>query len=85
MGNPSIATCKEPIDHPIEMTSEMETDILRSGRIVVDARKGWIEKGKGLTEAMRPVVEAAATARLDCRRAFLNIVMGVQRKLELIL
>lgn len=30
---------------------------------------GWI----GLTEATRPVAE---TARLDCRRAFLNIVKG---------
>ena len=25
---------------------------------------------------MRPVAEAAATARPDCRRAFLNMVMG---------
>jgi hypothetical protein len=30
----------------------------------------------GLTEAMRPVAETAATERLDDRRAFLNIVKG---------
>lgn len=35
--------------------------------------------GIGLTEAILPVAEAAATVRLDCRKAFLNIVMGVQR------
>lgn len=35
--------------------------------------------GIGLTEAMRPVAWTAATERLDCRRAFLNIVKGVQR------
>ena len=34
-----------------------------------------IEEEKELTEAIRPVAEAAATARLDCRRAFLNIVI----------
>ena len=27
-----------------------------------------------LTEAMRPVEEAAVTARLDCRKAFLNMM-----------
>jgi hypothetical protein len=32
-----------------------------------------------LTEAILPVAVAAATVRLDCRKAFLNIVMGVQR------
>ena len=39
---------------------------------------GWDMEGieeKELTEAIRPVAEAAATARLDCRRAFLNIVI----------
>lgn len=36
-------------------------------------------KSERLTVAMRPVAEAAATARPDCRRAFLNMVMGVQR------
>lgn len=30
--------------------------------------------GIELTEATRPVAETAATERLDCRRAFLNIV-----------
>lgn len=41
---------------------------------------GWdgTKTGEGfqeLTEAIRPVEEAAATARLDCRRAFLNIMI----------
>jgi len=36
--------------------------------------------GIELTEATLPVAEAAATARLDCRRAFLNIVKRVQRR-----
>lgn len=30
----------------------------------------------GLTEAILPVAEAAVTARLDCRRAFLNMMEG---------
>lgn len=36
---------------------------------------GWLERTQ-LTEATRPVAETAATERLDCRRAFLNIVKG---------
>jgi hypothetical protein len=39
------------------------------------SRLGW----DGLTEAMRPVAETAATERLDDRKAFLNIVNVVQR------
>lgn len=35
-------------------------------------QRGW----DGLTEATRPVAETAATERLDCRRAFLNIMEG---------
>ena len=41
-------------------------------------RMGWHRDGREglqeLTEAIRPVEEAAATARLDCRKAFLNIM-----------
>lgn len=37
------------------------------------------QDGDGLTEATRPVAWTAATERLDCRRAFLNIVKEVQR------
>lgn len=51
---------------------------IRDGRgRVVDGRgwPGWDE----LTEATRPVAWTAATERLDCRRAFLNIVKEVQR------
>lgn len=40
------------------------------------------EDWDGLTEEILPVAEAAATARLDCRRAFLNIVKRVQRGWE---
>lgn len=36
--------------------------------------------GVELTEASLPVAETAATVRLDCRRAFLNIVHEVQRE-----
>ena len=43
-------------------------------------RISWV-----LTEASLPVAETAATERLDCRRAFLNIVIyGVQRELRLV-
>jgi hypothetical protein len=35
--------------------------------------------GIELTEAILPVAVAAATVRLDCRKAFLNIVKRVQR------
>jgi hypothetical protein len=40
-------------------------------------------KGIELTEASLPVAETAATERLDCRKAFLNIVYEVQRELRL--
>jgi hypothetical protein len=33
-----------------------------------------------LTEAILPVAVAAATVRLDCRKAFLNILKRVQRR-----
>lgn len=32
------------------------------------------EKPQQLTEVIRPVAEAAVTARLDCRKAFLNMM-----------
>jgi hypothetical protein len=35
-----------------------------------------------LTEASLPVAETAATERLDCRSAFLNIVLWVQKELR---
>lgn len=38
-----------------------------------------MQVGIGLTAAILPVAVAAATVRLDCRKAFLNIVNGVQR------
>jgi hypothetical protein len=44
-------------------------------------RSDW--KGVELTEESLPVAETAATERLDCRRAFLNIVKAVQRELRL--
>jgi hypothetical protein len=40
-------------------------------------------KGVELTEASLPVAETAATERLDCRKAFLNIVYEVQREVRL--
>ena len=68
---------RDRIRGPIELEFEMEKvgyGGMGDGR--GRAWPGWIE----LTEATRPVAETAATERLDCRRAFLNIVKGrVQR------
>lgn len=69
-----IAMDGEAIGDLIEMTSRMAAAKLTGWRRAGD------ELGRDeLTEAIRPVAEAAATVRLDCRKAFLNIVMGVQR------
>ncbi len=58
---------------PIELEFEMES--VGQGDSDEDEDDDG-QDGIGLTEATRPVAETAATERLDCRRAFLNIVRG---------
>jgi hypothetical protein len=59
------------IDHNFTMVASWMT-MLRLGY-----------KGVELTEASLPLAETAATERLDCRKAFLNIVYEVQREVRL--
>ena len=68
---------RDRIRGPIELEFEMES--VGQGDSDEDEDDDG-QDGIGLTEATRPVAETAATERLDCRRAFLNIVRGgVQR------
>jgi hypothetical protein len=74
--------------------AEARIDAIEAGFDVVvwvvgwcfDASVGGVQRISWvLTEASLPVAETAATERLDCRRAFLNIVIyGVQRELRLV-